>query len=467
MAGMTMNMILRLEIEKKVVSFGEIATVVSESGGDIVAIDVIKEGKNVTIRDISINVINEDNREKITQTIELLHGVRIKHVSDRTFLVHKGGKIQVTSKEKIDNREEMSRVYTPEVARVCQAIEKEPALAHELTIKKNLVAVVSDATAVLGLGKIIPEAALPVMEGKAMLFKQFANIDSFPICVNPQSPEQTIQMVKALSPTFGGINLEDIASPQCFEIEARLKEELDIPVFHDDQHGTAVVALAGLLNALSLVGKDIKECKIVVCGIGAAGISITDMLLNAGAANVIGVDVNGALARNKSYENDRWNTFANKTNPNQEIGPLSEIIKEADIFVGVSAPGILSKEDIKNMASDPIVFALANPTPEITPEEAKPYARIIATGRSDFPNQVNNVLCFPGIFRGALDCQAAAINQEMKLAAAKAIASIISEDELNEDYIIPSVFNKNIVPAIRKAVIKAAIDTGVARKQRK
>ncbi|WP_236561084.1 NAD-dependent malic enzyme [Pontibacillus sp. HMF3514] len=464
MSRAMMSIILRLEMEKENVSFGEIATIVSNVGGDIVAIDVIKEGKHKTTRDISINVNDETKQERIIQSIKQLPGVVIKHISDRTFLVHLGGKIHVSSKVEIDNREEMSRVYTPEVARVCEAIDEDPNLAYQFTIKRNTVAVISDGTAVLGLGTIRPEAAMPVMEGKAMLFKQFANVDAFPICINPCNPEETIRIVKALSPTFGGINLEDIGSPQCFEIEERLKQELDIPVFHDDQHGTAIVALAGLLNALHIVNKDIASCKIIVCGIGAAGMAITNMLLTAGATNIIGVDMEGALTRDKFYDRPGWNDFADKTNPRKETGALHDVIQDADVFIGVSAPGILKNGNIKSMAKDPIVFALANPHPEITPDEAKPYAKVMATGRSDYPNQVNNVLCFPGIFRGALDCRAREINEEMKLAAAKAIASTISEDEVNEDYIIPSVFNEHVVQSIRNAVIEAAIKTGVARR---
>ncbi len=459
-----MSIILRLEMEKENVSFGEVATIVSNAGGDIVAIDVIKEGKNKTVRDISINVNDETKQERIVMSIKQLEGVEVKHISDRTFLVHRGGKIHISSKVKIDNREEMSRVYTPEVARVCEAIDEDPDLAFQFTIKRNTVAVISDGTAVLGLGTIRPEAAMPVMEGKAMLFKQFANVDAFPICIDPCNPEETVRIIKALGPTFGGINLEDIGSPQCFEIEERLKQEMDIPVFHDDQHGTAIVALAGLLNALHIVNKDISTCKIIVCGIGAAGMAITNMLLTAGATNIIGVDMEGALTRDQKYDRPGWNEFAGKTNPSQEKGALHDVIKGADVFIGVSAPGVIKNENIKSMAEDPIVFALANPHPEITPDEAKPYAKVMATGRSDYPNQVNNVLCFPGIFRGALDCRAREINEEMKLAAAKAIASTISEDEVNEDYIIPSVFNDQVVQSIRDAVIKAANETGVARR---
>lgn len=459
-----MHVILRLEMDKKQITFGEIATSINNSGGDVVAIDVIKEGPVMTIRDITIKVANEKEQQRIVNEVNGLAGVSVRHVSDRTFLVHLGGKIEVKSKLDINNREQLSQVYTPEVARVSQAIDTNPLLAYNLTIKNNAVAVISDGTAVLGLGKIKPEAAMPVMEGKAMLFKRFANINAYPLCLNTTDTEEIIQVIKALSPSFGGINLEDIASPQCFEIEERLKKEMDIPVFHDDQHGTAIVVLAGIFNALKLTKKNIEDCKIVVCGIGAAGTAITKMLLNAGAGNVVGVDREGAIHKGNNYDNATWSWYAKHTNPNNEQGPLSTVIKDADIFIGVSAGGILKVDDVKKMAKNPVVFALANPNPEILPEDADPYVRVMATGRSDYPNQVNNVLCFPGIFRGVLDCRASAINEEMKLAAAKAIASTISEDELNEEYIIPGVFNTQVVQNISEAVIQAAHDTGVARK---
>ncbi|WP_070120110.1 NAD-dependent malic enzyme [Bacillus marinisedimentorum] len=467
MARTNMTLIVRLDIDKQRTSFGEIATVIADKGGDMVAIDVIKESPQKTIRDITVNIAGEDQEDRLVKTLNALDGVTVKHVSDRTFLVHLGGKINVNSKMSIDNREELSQVYTPEVARVCLAIEDNPELSNKLTIKKNSVAVVSDGSAVLGLGNIKPEAAMPVMEGKAMLFKQFANVDAYPICLNSEDTEEIIAHVKAISPGFGGINLEDIASPKCFEIEERLKKELNIPVFHDDQHGTAIVALAGLLNALKVAGKDIEDCKIIVNGIGAAGISITKMLLKAGAVNIIGVDRNGALTKDETYENAMWNWYAENTNPNNEKGPLSDIIKNADAFIGVSVPNVLNEADVKNMADDPIVFALANPNPEISPEKARPHVKVMATGRSDYPNQVNNVLCFPGLFRGVLDARATDINEEMKLAAAQAIASTISPDELNSDYIIPGVFNEKVVANIREAVMEAAYDTGVARREKK
>lgn len=377
--------------------------------------------------------------------------------------LHQGGKIETMLKHPIQNKEDLAKVYTPGVAQVCQEIARNQSKAYELTTKKNTVAVISDGTAVLGLGDIGPHAAMPVMEGKAALFKQFANVDAVPVCLDTKDTEEIITIVKALAPTFGGINLEDIASPRCFEIEARLRAELDIPVFHDDQHGTAIVVLAGLLNAFKVCGKDITTAKIVVNGLGAAGLSVAKMLLKAGATNLIGVDRFGAIHRNEHYDNPHWNTFATISNPFEEEGSLSDVIQDADAFVGVSAGNILSVEDVQRMADDRIIFAMANPIPEIDPILAAPFVRVMATGRSDFPNQINNVLCFPGIFRGALDCGATDINEEMKLAAAQAISSVIDPADLNEHYIIPDVFDQRVVELIRQAVMEAAYRTGVAR----
>ncbi|WP_411344082.1 NADP-dependent malic enzyme [Paenibacillus sp. WLX1005] len=377
--------------------------------------------------------------------------------------LHQGGKIETMLKHPIQNKEDLAKVYTPGVAQVCQEIARNQSKAYELTTKKNTVAVISDGTAVLGLGDIGPHAAMPVMEGKAALFKQFANVDAVPVCLDTKDTEEIIAIVKALAPTFGGINLEDIASPRCFEIEARLRAELDIPVFHDDQHGTAIVVLAGLLNAFKVCGKDITTAKIVVNGLGAAGLSVAKMLLKAGATNLIGVDRFGAIHRNEHYDNPHWNTFATISNPFEEEGSLSDVIQDADAFVGVSAGNILSVEDVQRMADDRIIFAMANPIPEIDPVLAAPFVRVMATGRSDFPNQINNVLCFPGIFRGALDCGATDINEEMKLAAAQAISSVIDPADLNEHYIIPDVFDQRVVELIRQAVMEAAYRTGVAR----
>jgi malate dehydrogenase (oxaloacetate-decarboxylating) len=465
-AGAATTIILRLEMQKDLVTFGQIATAIGDAGGDIVAVDVTRASKNTTTRDITVNVSDQNQSDAIVGSMGRLAGVKVINVSDQTFLLHIGGKIEVTSKIPIKNRDDLSRVYTPGVAQVCMAIHDDPSKAHSLTIKRNTVAVVSDGTAVLGLGNIGPEAAMPVMEGKAMLFKQMAGVDAFPICLDTQDTEEIIRIVKAIAPGFGGINLEDISSPRCFEIEERLIAELNIPVFHDDQHGTAVVILAGLMNAAKVVGKKLEDCKVVVTGIGAAGIACTKMLLTAGVTNIIGVDREGAIARGIAYTNSTWEWYAQNTNPLGLRGNLSEVIQGADIFIGLSGPGVLKVADIQRMAVDPIVFAMANPTPEIAPEEAEPYVRVMATGRSDYPNQINNVLCFPGIFRGVLDCRASKITQEMKLAAAKAIASVVSDDELNEYYIIPSVFNQDVVEKVSEAVMEAAYESGVARRRK-
>lgn len=458
------SIILRVELQTEAVHFGQLITVITENGGDVIAIDVIQTGPNWTVRDITVTASEQLQLEAVTGAIKLLQGVKLVHVSDRTFLLHLGGKIEMKPKVPIQNRDDLSRVYTPDVARVCMAIHEKQENAYKLTIKRNTVAVVSDGSAVLGLGNIGPYAAMPVMEGKAMLFKQLADVDAFPICLDTQNTEEIIATIKNLAPAFGGINLEDISSPRCFEIEERLREELDIPVFHDDQHGTAVVLYAGLINALKVVGKSINEAKIVICGIGAAGIACSNILLAAGVKELIGVDREGALVSSTSYSNPMWNWYAERTNPNRLTGSLHEIIEGADVFIGLSSGGVLKRGDVERMAPHPIVFVMANPTPEIHPDEIEDIAGVIATGRSDFPNQINNVLCFPGIFRAALDCQATTINEEMKLAASAAIASVVAPQELNKLYIIPSVFNQEVVRRIRTGVIEAAIRTGVARR---
>lgn len=462
--GGSYSVIARLEIDSSTM-FLNVAQSIHDAGGDVIAIDMVSNRKSSTVRDITIGVAHQNQEKQLIDSISKVSGVQVINVSDRTFLMHLGGKLEVKSRVSVKNRDDLSHVYTPGVARVCTAIEQEPAKAYSLTIKRNMVAVVTDGTAVLGLGDIGPLASMPVMEGKAILFKEMANVDSFPICLDTKDTEEIIKIVKAIAPVFGGINLEDISSPRCFEIERRLKEELDIPVFHDDQHGTAVVMLAGLINALKVVGKQMSDITVVFSGAGAAGIACTKILLAAGVRNVIGVTRSvGVLHQAGIYSNPMHQWYANNTNPNQVTGTLSDAIVGADVFIGLSGPGVLKVEDIQKMAADPIVFAMANPDPEINPEDAEPYVRVIATGRSDYPNQLNNVLCFPGIFRGALDCQATTINEEMKLAAAYAIASIVTDEELNEQYIIPSVFNADVVPNVRRKVIQAAIETGVAKK---
>jgi malate dehydrogenase (oxaloacetate-decarboxylating) len=459
------SIVIRLELMNSVATFAKVAYLIGNAGGDIVAIDVIRVGRDTVVRDVTVNVINREHGNNISAVLDEHPGIQVVHVSDRTFLLHLGGKIEIVPKVQIKNRDDLSRVYTPHVAEVCKAIQETPAKVYQLTIKRNMVAIVSDGTAVLGLGDIGPNAALPVMEGKSMLFKQFAGIDAFPICLDTKDPDEIVSIVKAIAPVFGGINLEDISSPRCFEIEERLKRELDIPVFHDDQHGTAVVLLAGLLNAVKIVNKRIEDLKVVVIGVGAAGVACTKMLLAVGVKNLLGVTMEGIIHRDNVYDNPAWNWVKEHTNPGNVKGGLAEALSEADVCIGVSGPGILMIEHLKSMGRDPILFALANPDPEIRPEEAGPYVRIMATGRSDYPNQINNVLCFPGIFKGALAVRAHTINEEMKLAAARAIASIIKEDELSEDYIIPSVFNQRVVEAVAEEVAKAAVESGVARRE--
>ncbi|MFC4777387.1 NAD-dependent malic enzyme [Paenibacillus sp. GCM10023252] len=457
------SIILRMELDAATGKFGELASAIAEAGGDIIALDVIETSDKTSVRDITVQANEISFLDRMKQKLTKLTGVRLIHVSDRTFLLHLGGKITIQAKSPIQNRDDLSRVYTPDVARVCLAIKEDPQQAYSLTIKRNTVAVISDGTAVLGLGGIGPSAAMPVMEGKSMLFKQFGDVDAFPLCLDTQDTEEIIRIVKAIAPTFGGINLEDISSPRCFEIERRLKEELEIPVFHDDQHGTAVVLYAALINALKIAGKSISDVKVVVCGIGAAGVACSRILLSAGVKQLVAVDKQGILTpSNCEHPMHKW--LAERSNSGEVTGNLQDALKDADVFIGLSAGGLLRRADVELMAEGRIVFAMANPTPEIMPDEIEDIVAVAATGRSDYPNQVNNVLCFPGMFRAALDCRASDINEEMKLAAAEAIASIISEEELNKHYIIPSVFNKQVVPAIRQKVIEAAIRTGAAGK---
>lgn len=462
------SLTVRLKIQNKPGMLGKVTSQIGEIGGDIGAIDIAGFEDGCIIRDITVAVRDEAHREDLINDLKKLEGIQVVHVSDRTFLMHLGGKIRMTNKVPLTTRDDLSMAYTPGVARVCMAIHKEPENVYKLTIKRNTVAVVTDGTAVLGLGDIGPEASLPVMEGKAMLFKEFGKIDAFPIALNTKDTEEIIKAVKHIAPVFGGINLEDISAPRCFEIEKRLKEELDIPVFHDDQHGTAVVVLAALINALKIVKKDIADLKIVVTGVGAAGVACSKIIMSAGAKNIIGFDRQGAIYKGRSeHMNFMKDWFADHTNPNGFKGSLHDALEGADLFLGLSGPGTVQAEDLAKMARDPIVFAMANPTPEVMPEDAAPYVRIMATGRSDYPNQINNVLCFPGIFRGALDCHARDINEEMKLAAAEAIASVVSAKELCEDYIIPGCFNPKVAESVAQAVVKAAIKTGVARKEPK
>ena len=458
---------LRLEIVNLVGIFGKIGTAIGEVGGDIGAVDIVRVGKGVIVRDITVNARDEVHEKDIIDAVKKIKGVRVIHVSDRTFLLHHGGKIEIHNKVPVKNRTDLSRVYTPGVARVCMAIHRDKEKAYRFTIKRNSVAIVTDGSAVLGLEDIGPEAAMPVMEGKAMLFKEFANIDAFPICLSTRDTEEIIKTIKYISPAFGGINLEDISAPRCFEIEERLKQELDIPVFHDDQHGTAVVILAALFNAVKVVEKQLEMLKIVISGAGAAGTACCKILKEVGITDIIVCDREGTIYRyRKGHMNPVKMWLSENTNPRVIEGSLPDAMEGADVFIGVSAPNLITVDDIKKMATDPVVFVLANPEPEIAPEDAYPYVRILATGRSDYPNQINNMLCFPGLFRGLLDSRAGIVNEDVKLAAAKAIASMVDEKELSEDYIMPSIFDRKVVITVASAVSDAAYKTGVARRER-
>lgn len=462
------SLTLRLKIKNLPGMLGKITSRIGEIGGDIGAIDIAGFDKDCIVRDITVKVRDSAHGDELVKNLRSVADIEVINVSDRTFLMHLGGKIHVENKVPLSTRDDLSMAYTPGVARVCMAISEDPEKVYKLTIKRNTVAVVTDGTAVLGLGDIGPEAALPVMEGKAMLFKEFGKLDAFPICLATQDVDEIVATVKNIAPVFGGINLEDISAPRCFEIEKRLKHELKIPVFHDDQHGTAVVVLASLLNALKIVKKQMQELKVIVSGVGAAGVACSRILMNAGVRNIIGFDRAGSIYKGRSeHMNVMKEWFAEHTNSARFKGSLQDALEGADLFLGLSGPGTIQASYLKKMARDPIVFAMANPVPEVMPEEAQPYVRIMATGRSDYPNQINNVLCFPGIFRGALDCQATDINEEMKLAAAHALAAVVSDAELNEDYIIPGVFNPKVVESVAPAVAKAAQATGVAKKNKK
>ena len=455
---------LRVEFPHRAGSLGRILTTVGDAGAMVGAVDIVRMGQERTIRDITVNARDSEHGQQVVRAVEGLPEVAVVNVSDRTFLVHLGGKIEVRSRMQIRTRDDLSMVYTPGVARVCRAIAYEPERAFNLTIKRNTVAVVSDGTAVLGLGDIGPRAAMPVMEGKAALFKQFAGVDAFPICLDTKDPDEIVKTVKNLAPGFGGINLEDISAPRCFEIEERLKAELDIPVFHDDQHGTAVVVLAALINSLKIVEKKIEDLRVVISGVGASGVACAKIMMAAGAKNIVGCDSRGIVHEGREGLNPSKRWFAEHTNPEGRTRDLSDAVRGADLFLGLSVPGVLTPQHLQSMNEDPVIFVMANPDPEIRPEEAVGHARIIATGRSDYPNQINNVLCFPGIFRGALDVRAHEINEDMKLAAARAMAGVIPDEELSEDYIIPSVFDERVAPAVAEAVAETAKASGMARR---
>jgi len=461
---------VRVELDARQEPLGKLTARIAEAGGALQGVDLVPgagaEGKRV--REFTIDARNQQHWEEILRAIGSTRGARVLGYVDRTLQMHRGGKIAQQNKYPLKTRDDLSMAYTPGVARVCQEIASDRSKAFEFTIKRNTVAVVTDGSAVLGLGDIGPEAAMPVMEGKAMLFKEFADVDAFPICLNTRDPDQIVNTVRLMAPGFGGINLEDISAPRCFEIEQRLKDEIDIPVFHDDQHGTAVVTMAALFNALKIVGKHLEDLRVLVVGLGAAGVAVTKMMLESGVTHVIGCDRQGALSTERDdYENGemsdikRW--YAENSNPEKLKGGPADVIEGCDLFIGVSGPGIIDADDLAKMANEAIVFAMANPNPEVMPEDAGPHVRIMATGRSDYPNQINNVLAFPGIFRGALDAGAPRITEEMKLAAAHGIAGAVASDDLSEDYIIPSVFDRDVAPAVADAVIAEARRDGIAR----
>jgi malate dehydrogenase (oxaloacetate-decarboxylating) len=449
------SIILRLRIQNLPGIFASVVDEIGKAGGNIGAIDIVQYEQECIVRDVTVETTGSKQIDLIANNLSGLDGIEVLHVSDRVFVMHLGGKIEVTSRAPLKSRDDLSMAYTPGVARVCQAIHEDVKKAHNLTIKKNTVAIVSDGTAVLGLGDIGPEAAMPVMEGKAMLFKEFGDVDGFPICLDTKDTEEIIRTVKAIAPGFGGINLEDISAPRCFEIEQRLIQELDIPVFHDDQHGTAVVMIAGLINALKVVNKSASEIKAVVAGVGAAGTACTRMMLDLGIENIVGLDRAGVIHSGRTDLNSAKQAYCEMTNPENITGGMEQAIEGADLFVGLSGPDILTVEHVKTMAANPIVFAMSNPVPEIMPELAWPHVAVMATGRSDYPNQLNNVLCFPGLFRGALDARATDITEAMKMAAARAIAETIAEENISADYIIPSVFDKNVARKVAEAVKNA------------
>jgi malate dehydrogenase (oxaloacetate-decarboxylating) len=461
------SLTIRVEIPHRPGMLGQVASAIGHAGGVIGAVDLVEVTADKLLRDITVDAADQEQWTAITAALGALEGVRVVDTTDRTFLLHVGGKIEQHNKHPLKTRDDLSMAYTPGVARVCQAIAEDRDKAFQYTIKRNTVAVVTDGTAVLGLGDIGPEAAMPVMEGKAMLFKEFAGVDAFPICLDTKDPDAIVETVRRIAPGFGGINLEDISAPRCFEVESRLKEELEIPVFHDDQHGTAVVVLAALLNACKLTGRELTELHVLVTGLGAAGVAVTKILMEAGVRHVIGADSKGLVSTQRADYVDgsmhavkRW--YAEQTNPENVTGGPADALEGTDLFIGLSGARIFPAEALRRMNDDAMVFAMANPTPEVSPEEAAPYARIVATGRSDYPNQINNVLCFPGIFRGALDVRARAITEEMKMAAARAIADVIPEAELREDYIVPSVFNRDVAPVVADAVAERAKEQGTA-----
>lgn len=442
---------IRVELPATTDSTGDLTAAVSAAGAALTALDVVESTYNSIVVDVTCNATNEEHAKKITDSIAKLDGVKVRKFSDRTFLIHLGGKLEVHSKVPLKTRDDLSRAYTPGVARISQAIADDPSNLRRLTIKRNSVAVVTDGSAVLGLGNLGAAAALPVMEGKAALFKRFADIDAWPVCIDSQDVDEIVRTVQLIAPVYGGINLEDISAPRCFEIEKRLRKLLDIPVFHDDQHGTAIVVLAALTNALRVVNKKISGIKVVMTGAGAAGTAIARLLVKSGLKDLIVFNNLGPIHSGvKDGEDVQW--LIENTNKNNFSGTVNQALKDADVFIGVSAPDILTENDLKQMNKDSIIFALANPNPEVDPILARKYAKVVATGRSDFPNQINNVLAFPGIFRGLLDAQAKNVTEETLIAAANAIANRVSNEQLNASFIVPSVFDPGVTPAVAQAV---------------
>jgi malate dehydrogenase (oxaloacetate-decarboxylating) len=445
---------IRVEGPASAQPVAEITQAILAAGASITALDVVESVLDRVVIDVTCDAIDADHAEAVTAAISANPNLVVRKVSDRTFLLHLGGKIEIASKVPLKTRDDLSRAYTPGVARISQAIAKDPSDLRRLTIKRNTVAVVTDGSAVLGLGNIGPGAALPVMEGKAALFKRFADVDAWPVCLDTQDVDEIVRTVQIIAPVYGGINLEDISAPRCFEIEARLRELLDIPVFHDDQHGTAIVVLAALTNALKLVKKDLSDARIVLSGVGAAGTAVAKLLVAKGAKHIIGFDKDGLVAESNGDSDPMRQWFITNCAPGNFRGDIHEALKDADVFIGVSAPNVLTEADIKSMAKGSIVFALANPDPEIDPAIARKYAAVVATGRSDQPNQINNVLAFPGIFRGLLDARITKITDQMLVAAAEAIASCVSDDQLNANFIVPSVFDQNVVQKVAASVKK-------------
>ncbi|MFP5072651.1 NAD-dependent malic enzyme [Pseudonocardia nantongensis] len=452
----------RIEVDGARVSTAELAAVVAATGAEVTGFDTVESGHLGTVVDVTCNTAGSEHADRIREILDSRAGLRVRNVSDRTFLMHLGGKLAVAPTVTLRNRDDLSRAYTPGVARICRAIERNPDDARHLTIKRNTVAVVTDGSAVLGLGDIGPAAALPVMEGKAALFKQFAGVDAWPVCLDTTETEQIIAIVKAIAPGYGGINLEDISAPRCFEIERRLRAELDIPVFHDDQHGTAIVVLAALINALRVVEKKIGDARIVVSGVGAAGHAVIQLLHAQGARDIVACNRHGAVHAGQSHEHGHLTWLAQNTNPAGRTGTLKEVLSGADVFIGLSAPDLLDGADVATMADGAVVMALSNPDPEVSPAAAAEHAAVVATGRSDFPNQINNVLAFPGLFRGLLDAEAHEIDTPLLVAAATAIADCVSADELTPDYIVPSVFDSRVAAAVASDV-KAAADRAGSR----